>query len=219
MSGAEDLDSEVKRAMGWGSLRRALDASRGGATVKVVEFDGSGERMRGIPLGLRTLNADESTRLRADALRWLTGECRFTEEFLIGTTDGTAIFEFEVKVRTLALALVEPAAPHPPVAKDADDLRRTLDADEVTALFEMFLDWVAERSPITSARGVEEVRALCDALGKGTLPLARLSGYDSVSLRTIISELVAQLRTQTNSPSPRMQPSSDMATTTSEDSD
>ena len=129
-----DLDAKVLSATGWSPLRKALHASRGGVAVKVVEFDGSGERLRGTPLALRVLTADESLRLRADALRWLTGACGFTEDFIIGTTDGTAALEFEIKVRTLALALVEPAPPHVALVKDADDLRTILDADEVSGL-------------------------------------------------------------------------------------
>lgn len=214
-----DLDEKVMAATGWGSLRKALHASQGGPAVKVIEFDGSGGRMRGIPLALRTLSADESLRLRAAAVKWLTTSCGFTEEFLVGTTDGTAAIEFEVKVRTLALALVEPAPPHDPVARDADELRVLLDADEVTALFELFLDWVQERSPITSARSAEEVTALCDALGKGTSPHASLNGYDSVTLRSIGRELARRLRTLTSSPSSHTQPSSDTETDTSEPSD
>lgn len=216
---SEDLDAKVLAATGWSPLRKALHASRGGPAVKVVEFDGSGGRLRGVPLGLRTLSAEEQQRLRADAVKWLTRECGYTDDFLVGTTDGAAAIELETKVRTVALALVEPGGDHAPLAKSADDMRALLDADEVIALFEMFLDWVQERSPITSARAVEEVRSLCDALGKGTMPLARLNGYDSVSLRIIASELVARLRPLTSLPSLHTQPSSDTETATSEPSD
>lgn len=182
-------------------LDRALDASRSGIAVKLIEFEGSGGRFRGVPLGLRVLSADESVRVRAQAVRWLTAACSFTEDFLIGTTDGTAIIEFEVKVRTLALALVDPSAPTQTIAKDSDNLRQRLDVDEISALFELYVDWVQERSPITSARSVEEVNALVDALGKGTMPHSRLSTYDASTVRTIARELASRLRTLTSSPS------------------
>lgn len=213
------LKEAVHAAAGTSLLRRALDASRTGRAVKIVEFDGCGARFRGIPLALRTLNADENLRVRADALKWLSSLCGFTEDYLVGTTAGQAIAEFEVKVRTIALALVEPAPPHRAVAKDADELRVLLDADEVAGLFEHYVDWVQERSPISAARSAEEVASLVDALGKGTVPMSRLSGYDSVSLRSIVTELVARSRTQTSSPSSPTSPSSDTATTSSEHSD
>ncbi len=213
------LKEAVHAAAGTSLLRRALDASRTGRAVKLVEFDGCGQRFRGIPLALRTLNADENLRVRAEALKWLSSSCGFSEDYLVGTTNGESLTEFEVKVRSIALALVEPAPPHRAVAKDADELRVMLDADEVSALFELYLDWVQERSPISAARTAEEVASVVDALGKGTMPKSRLSVYDSVSLRSIAIELAARLRTQTSSPSSPTSPLSSEETTSSEHSD
>lgn len=213
------LKEAVHAAAGTSLLRRALDASRTGRAVKLVEFDGCGQRFRGIPLALRTLNADENLRVRAEALKWLSSSCGFSEDYLVGTTNGESLTEFEVKVRSIALALVEPAPPHRAVAKDADELRVMLDADEVSALFELYLDWVQERSPISAARTAEEVASVVDALGKGTMPRSRLSGYDSFSLRSIAIELAARLRTQTSSPSSPTSPLSSEETTSSEHSD
>lgn len=216
---SDALREQFHAAAGTSLLRRALDASRSGRAVKAVEFDGCGARLRGIPLALRTLNADENLRVRAAARKWLCEECGFTEDFLASTEDGEATTGFEVKVRTIALALVEPAPPHRAVAKDADELRGLLDADEIVALFELYIDWVQERSPISSAKSAEEVSALVDAMGKGTLPTRHLSGYDSASLRSIAIELVARLRTRTNSPSSDTSPSSAMAPTSSDAQD
>jgi len=213
------LKEAVHVAAGTSLLRRALDASRTGRAVRVIEFDGCSARFRGIPLALRTLNADENLRVRAEALKWLCEECGFTEYFLVGTTNGESLTEFEIKVRTIALALVEPASPHRAVTKDADELRVMLDADEISALFEIYLDWVQERSPISAAKTAEEVALVIDALGKGTMPMSRLSGYDSVSLRSIVNELVARLRTQTSSPSSPISPLSSEGITFSEPSD
>ena len=213
------LKEAVHAAAGTSLLRRALDASRTGRAVKLVEFDGCGQRFRGIPLALRTLNADENLRVRAEALKWLSSSCGFSEDYLVGTTNGESLTEFEVKVRPIALALVEPAPPHRAVAKDADELRVMLDADEVSALFELYLDWVQERSPISAARTAEEVASVVDALGKGTMPKSRLSVYDSVSLRSIAIELVARLRTQTSSPSSPTSPLISEGITFSEPSD
>lgn len=213
------LKEAVHAAAGTSLLRRALDASRTGRAVKIVEFDGCGQRFRGIPLALRTLNADENLRVRAEALKWLSSSCGFSEDYLVGTTNGESLTEFEVKVRSIAIALVEPAPPHRAVAKDADELRVMLDADEVSALFELYLDWVQERSPISAARTAEEVASVVDAMGKGTMPMSRLSAYDSVSLRSIVIELVARSRTQTSSPSSPTSPLSSEGITFSEHSD
>ena len=213
------LKEAVHAAAGTSLLRRALDASRTGRAVKVVEFDGCSARFRGIPLALRTLNADENLRVRAEALKWLSSTCGFDAEYLVGTTNGESLTEFEIKVRTIALALVEPAPPHRAVAKDADELRVMLDADEVSALFELYVDWVQERSPISAAKTAEEVASVVDALGKGTMPRSRLSAYDSSSLRSIAIELAARLRTQTSSPSSPILPLSSEGITFSEPSD
>lgn len=216
---SDALREQFHAAAGTSLLRRALDASRSGRAVKAVEFDGCGARLRGIPLALRTLNADENLRVRAEALKWLSSSCGFTEDYLVGTTNGESLTEFEIKVRTIALALVEPAPPHRAVAKDADELRVMLDADEVSALFELYVDWVQERSPISAAKTAEEVASVVDALGKGTMPRSRLSAYDSASLRSIAIELVARLRTQTSSPSSPTSPLSSEGITFSEPSD
>ena len=213
------LKEAVHAAAGTSLLRRALDASRTGRAVKVIEFDGCGARFRGIPLALRTLNADENFRVRAEALKWLSTTCGFELDFLVETDSGENITEFETKVRTIALALVEPAPPHRAVAKDADEIRVMLDADEVSALFELYVDWVQERSPISAAKTAEEVASVVDALGKGTMPMSRLSAYDSVSLRSIAIELVARWRTQTSSPSSPTSPLSSEGITFSEPSD
>jgi hypothetical protein len=215
---SDDLDAKVLAATGWSPLRKALHASARGAAVKVIEFDGCGGRLRGVPLGLRTLSADESLRLRAEAFRWLSTECGFSADYIVGSADGESHLAFEVKVRTLALALVEPGGTNAPVAKDADDLRKMLEADEVTQLFEAYLDWTAERSPISSAKTAEEVRDLVDAMGKAMAPTSRLNAYDSVSLRIIATELVNRVRALTSAPSSPTPSSSDTATASSDTS-
>lgn len=217
---AEDrLKEEFHAAAGTSLLQRALGPSRSGPAVKIVEVDGCGARLRGVPLALRTLSAEQETRLRADARTWLMESCRYSEIFLDETAVGRAALELEIKVQTLALALVEPASPHGQLARSADELRKLLYADEVTHLFELYLDWVQERSPISAARTAEEVKDLVEALGKGTQPLQSLSAFDSVSLRIIATELVARLRTSMSSPSSPTSPSSGTETSSSGDSD
>lgn len=190
-------------------LRKVLDASRSGRAVEIIEFDGCDARFRGVPLALRALTADEEMKLRAAAAKWCGEGACFDVSYLLDTNEGRATVEFEVKVRTIAAALCEPAPPHNAVAADADELRTLLFADEVAALFEVYVDFVTERSPISTARSAEEVSALVDALGKGTTPLQRLSTFDAVTLRSIVRELVSRLTTPTSSPSSPTQPSTD----------
>ena len=83
--------------------------------------------------------------------------------FLLDTPEGRGTMEFEAKVQTIALALCEPAPPHAPVAASADELRGLLFADEVAALFELYIDFVTKRSPISAAKSAEEVASLVDS--------------------------------------------------------
>lgn len=190
-------------------LRKVLDASRSGRAVKLIEFDGCDARFRGVPLALRALTTDEEMKLRAAAGKWCRDVAGFDEAYLLDTDAGRGTVDFEAKARTIALALVEPAPPHVLVASDVDELRGLLFADEIAQLFEVYVDFVTERSPISTARSAEEVSALVDALGKGTMPLQRLSTFDAVTLRSIVRELVSRLTTPTSSPSSPTQPSTD----------
>ena len=190
-------------------LRKVLDASRGGRAVEIIEFDGCDNRFRGVPLALRALTTDEEMKLRAAAAKWCTEGAGFDLSYLLDTNEGRATVEFEAKVRTIALSLCEPAPPHREIAADADELRALLYADEVAALFELYIDFVTKRSPISAAKSAEEVASLVDSLGKGTTPLQRLSTFDAVTLRTIVRELVARWTRLTNSPSLPTPPSTD----------
>lgn len=207
-----DLGGFIKRDTR-SALRKALGPSATGAAVKVIEFAGCGGRLDGVPLGLRTLTAGESQRLRAEAHAWLTKQCALSEDFIGYSDSGRALFEFEVKLRTIALALVDPSTGSPVCAgekgeADPDEARGLLEADEVAALFELFVDWQTERSPIQS-KTLEEVSAMVDAMGKATMPLSSLNGYDSATLRRIAHELVSRWRGAMNSRSSPTSPSID----------
>ena len=211
MSGA--LDEFVTRDTR-SPLRRALGASASGVgAVKVIEFDGCGARLRGVPLALRTLTAGESIRVRTEAHAYLTRQCALSEDAVGYSDAGRALHEFETKLRTIALALVDPSTGAPVCVNakgeaDADEARTLLESDEVAGLFELFVDWTNERSPIQS-KTAEEVEAIVEAMGKATMPLSSLSGYDSGSLRLIARALVGRLRTQTNSRYSPTSPSND----------
>jgi len=201
MSG--ELDAFVTRDTR-SPLRRALGASASGVgAVKVIEFDGCGGRLRGVPIALRTLTAGESIKVRTDAHAYLTRQCGLSEDAVGYSDAGRALHEFETKLRTIALALVDPSTGAPVCVNakgeaDADEARTLLESDEVAGLFEMFVDWTNERSPIQS-KTAEEVEALIEAMGKATMPLSSLNGYDAATLRFIARALVGRLQAQTSS--------------------
>jgi len=201
MSG--ELDAFVTRDTR-SPLRRALGASASGVgAVKVIEFDGCGGRLRGVPIALRTLTAGESIKVRTDAHAYLTRQCGLSEDAVGYSDAGRALHEFETKLRTIALALVDPSTGAPVCVNakgeaDADEARTLLESDEVAGLFEMFVDWTNERSPIQS-KTAEEVEALIEAMGKATMPLSSLNGYDDATLRFIARALVGRLQAQTSS--------------------
>ncbi len=201
MSG--ELDAFVTRDTR-SPLRRALGASASGVgAVKVIEFDGCGARLRGVPLALRTLTAGESIRVRTEAHAYLTRQCALSEDAVGYSDAGRALHEFETKLRTIALALVDPSTGLPVCVNakneaDADEARTLLESDEIAGLFELFVDWTNERSPLQS-KTAEEVEAVVEAMGKATMPLSSLNGYDAATLRFIARALVGRLQTQTNS--------------------
>ncbi len=205
MSG--ELDAFVTRDTR-SPLRRALGASASGVgAVKVIEFDGCGGRLRGVPIALRTLTAGESIKVRTDAHAYLTRQCGLSEDAVGYSDAGRALHEFETKLRTIALALVDPSTGAPVCVNakgeaDADEARTLLESDEVAGLFEMFVDWTNERSPIQS-KTAEEVEALIEAMGKATMPLSSLNGYDAATLRFIARALVGRLQALTSSLSSR----------------
>ena len=201
MSG--ELDAFVSRDTR-SPLRRALGASASGVgAVKVIEFDGCGGRLRGVPIALRTLTAGESIKVRTDAHAYLTRQCGLSEDAVGYSDAGRALHEFETKLRTIALALVDPSTGLPVCVNakneaDADEARTLLESDEIAGLFELFVDWTNERSPLQS-KTAEEVEAVVEAMGKATMPLSSLNGYDAATLRFIARALVGRLQTQTNS--------------------
>lgn len=179
-----------------------------GAAPRVIAWGpDAGGRLRALPLAVKTLAADAQLRARASAFRFLTGPCGFADDHLY-TKAGESLVDFEVKVQVLASALVEASPPHAPVAKDADELRAMLDPDEVAVLFEHFLDWQEERSPISRATRWEEVEDHLAALGKGSMPASWLAGCDAATLRVMVAELAARWTTATRPNSSPTSPSS-----------
>lgn len=203
MSNDPALIEQFHAAAGTSLLRRALGGKAMASAIVDIPPE-SPSRLRGVPLAVRMLTDEERARAHAAAVAWIRTRAGFAEEYVY-SGNGAAEVDLEIKVQTLAVALVDPST-LAPVAKDADDLRGVLTSDEVAFLYERFLDLCAERSPfqsLTFERLMEEV----DALGKGTIPLSSLNGYDSASLRIIARELVARHARQMSGSSSATSPS------------
>lgn len=190
-----------------------------GIAVHILDlYDGTGHDLDGIPMALRTVSNAIRVKATADALRFLTGpQCGMTEEYLYGTDSGRGEMNLELMVQLLAVALVEPAPPHRPIAKDADTLRQLLDATEIQQIFDVYGDWLAERNPLSHAKSMEEVDAVLAALGKGTIPASRLTSFDSSTLRSALASLAVRLARLTSSSSLLSPPSTDTAETPTSD--
>lgn len=157
---------------------------------KVEGFEGAGGRFKGVPLALVALSGDVQERATSEAAKHLVA-VGFNREDLY-TEIGESLFGYEIKVQLLSRALRDGADPTRLFADDADELRKVLEADEVSALFEHLLDYQEERSPLSHARSWEEVEALLVAVGKGLAPATSLNSYDAASLRFMTRELTVR---------------------------
>ena len=190
-----------------------------GVQVHIIEgFDGSGGRFDGIPLALRAVPESVRVKAVADALAFLTGpKCGMSEEYLYGTSNGAAELDLETRVQILATALVDPEPPHPRLVDSADSLRELLDATELSQLFDIYVDWLATRNPISQAKSLAEVEAVLTQLGKGMTPPCRLTSFDSSTLRSALHSLAVKLERLTSSNSSPSPPSTGPAATLSSD--
>lgn len=193
---ADPLDRFVK------DTRSPLAKLLGDAPVahrKVEGFEGAGGRFKGVSLSLVALSGDVQERATSDAAKHLVS-VGFNREDLY-TEIGEGLFGYEIKVQLLSRALRDGNDPTRTFAESADELRKTLEADEVAALFEHLLDYQEERSPLSRARSWEEVEALLVAVGKGLAPPTSLNSYDAASLRFMLRELAARWVTLMKPPS------------------
>lgn len=194
-------------------LERALSPRK---ECKRVDVEGAGGRLRGLALGLRSLTADEITRCAAKARAYLRAAGFRDEDFF--SDDGRAYEQLATKAECLALALVSPDD-HSPVAKDADEVRKFLEAEEIAQFYELWLDYMDERSPISKAKSWEELEGKLDAMGKGLLPPSWLTRCDAATLRSIVRGLVSRSTTATSTPSSPTSPPSEPGTISVSSSD
>lgn len=200
-SGFDDKRSPLARALG----------DRIPARVVKVE----GGRLVGIPLALLALSMDDSQDATIAAHKHFTEAKAWAEENLF-TEGGAAALSMEVAVHILARALIVPpgkemvsVAEVQRIAAGPDELRRLLLPDEIKLLWGMYLDHMEQRSPLSRAQTWEEVEGTLEALGKGQVSTFVLSGFDSATLRFIVTEAAVKMYARpTSSPSSGTSPSS-----------
>lgn len=192
-------------------LAKALGGSVAWTRVRVA----SG-RLQHVAIGLRSLSQDRIQAAVRSAVEYLTEACRWRDEQLY-TELGEAVYDTETQVRVLAEALIVPPETDEavlttgdvqPLVSGPDDLRALLEPDEVSVLYTAFVRWQRERSPLTRATTREEVEAFVEGLGKGMIPVSRLSTCEPASLLAIATSLAARLPTWTKPRSSRGSPSS-----------
>ena len=189
--------------------RSPFQKAIGGAEIphKVVDdFVGAGERFKGTPVAVRTLPADVIMRADAAAVHACLA-LGYTTEMLY-TEAGEDALAFERKVQTLAKACVDPADPSRPFFASADEAR-LLEPDEAHVLYNHFVAWQEERSPLSRANTWQEVEDQLMALGKGLIPRSWLNSFDASSLRFMCCGLADRLATLTSPSSPPTSPSSE----------
>jgi hypothetical protein len=191
-------------------LQRFMDAK---SPVKVIDdFPGSAERWAGFSFGIRALPVSEVQTATVDALRELTEKFRLPAELLF-TSVSDEMREISNRVHILYRVLVSAEPPHERLFATADKLREVLEPDELHLLFERYMDWQIERTPVAAAKTLTEVMGVVEALGKGMAPSSALSGFDAATLRYIVTALAqerqALLTNSTSAPSSSTSPPSE----------
>lgn len=173
-------------------------------------FEGGGGRFRGVPLAVIPLSGEAMELATVEAVKHLTAIGHIREDLY--TEIGEGVFSWEIKAQLLARSLQYIGAKDElsPFAFDASEIR-SLETDEVSALYEHFLIYQDERSPISKARSWAQVEDELEAMGKGWTDGTSLNRYDANSLRFMLRELAVQHWKQTKLPSSDISPSPDTA--------
>ena len=204
--GFKDSRSPLAKALGGGIPWKRVRAERG--------------RLARVKLGVRYLPWFSIEAAQFTAIEFLT-EGRETmrwKEAHLYTELGEAVHDVESQVRVLVAALIVPPDDDTTVltegtciaaVRDADDLRKTLTADEIGFLYTEYVRFDRECSPITRAQRGEEVEAFVDALGKGLIPPSRLSSCAPDLLLDIAISLAVRYAMMTSERSSPTSPSND----------
>lgn len=174
---------------GFTDKRSGLARRLGGEAIPTRIIDGYGPRLDG--LALRALPTSAIEKATAAAIVHLTTlDEPFADNHLY-TELGKSTLDLETCVQLLYRALVDPSDPTVPYAASVDEVR-LFEPDEITVLFNEFLSFQEERSPLTRAKSWEEVEITLEAMGKGSLPPTKLNSYDASSLRFMLRELAVR---------------------------
>lgn len=145
--------------------------------------------LAGQRVGLRSLSADALTRSAGAAAAWCCAEAGLDRRDLY-TDVGSESLEIEYRVQVISRALVHAEDPSRPMVDGASDVRELLTPEQVTFLFERFLEFQQTRSPYEVLGDSAKIEELARDLGKGFRPLTSLRRYDAATLRAIITSLV-----------------------------
>lgn len=196
---------------GVSDTRSRLARMLGGA-LPFLRVEAPTGRLAGLPVALRALSSEEIQTATRAAYKSVTDAGG--ADYVL-TDVGEPDLALQTKLELLAVALVEaPAKDHPMpregytrLVSSSADLAKLLDPEEIDFVWNRYLDHQKERSPISHAESWEEVREAVLAMGKGTIPTSRLSGFDASSLRTIVVGLAKELATLTRPSSSTTSPS------------
>jgi hypothetical protein len=177
---------------------------------RAFPFPGAGGRFgEGTRFAVRALDAESKSRALANAVTWLTTKGGWTRDALY-EQNGAAVLDLECKVQVLARALVQPDDARKAFVSGPDELRKLLESDEIAALFEQYLDYEEERSPLAKLRSWEEVEPALVAVGKGYATKTSLLRFDSATRLYMLHCMAEQLfGTPTTPPSSDTSPASD----------
>jgi hypothetical protein len=178
--------------------------------IRVIVFPGERGKQHNLSVGIWCLSRHELAEAEREAAKYLQDICKVSDAQL---AVGTSLAEEEIKVQLLFRALRDPKEPTRQFFKEIMHLRTRLYADEITALYSAYLEFVEERSPLRKCVSSEEIDQLVDSLGKGLPANSVLSFYDTSSLKNIVEELAARLVTQMRA---SFLPSSGQSETTSD---
>lgn len=206
MKGVTDTRSPIVKAIGTAVATKDVTVEKG--------------RLAGQTFTLRSLPTREVQRANDAARAHLTGARGWAEQRLYDADNVEESLDrsdrdLEMQLHVLARALVvkpEEGAPAAAVAtlfKDPEELAGAFEHDEVEHLFAEWLRFQRERSPLTYAETPEAVEAFVEALGKGSVPLSRLSSCKSGTLPDIALSMALKLRSLMSTPSSATSPSSE----------
>lgn len=154
------------------------------------------------------LRDSELVDARFAALKFIT-ELKKLPEWQLDTELGQAMLDNEMQVQVLHLTMRQPKNLAAKYTSSPTDVRMNLEPDERMTLWNEYVAFQHERSPLRTVKTDEELEELVSALGKGSFEATELSYFDTATLRTIIIELGDAYRRRMKQLSSATTPASD----------